>query len=146
MGTHDQQPAQIAIAPFRDAAEPLLAARRGLSRRQPKKGSERARARESGDILNTRAHRRGRHRAQAGNGHEPARRFLISGHRGDGSIAARDLLIQSVQLTHERSERHAHAGRNRRVFFHLNKPCQFPSVLEPLRRDNPTPDQAREAH
>jgi hypothetical protein len=47
MGPHDQQPAQVSIAPFRDAAEPLLAARRGLSRRQPKKGGERVRARES---------------------------------------------------------------------------------------------------
>jgi divalent metal cation (Fe/Co/Zn/Cd) transporter len=55
--------------------------------------------------LNARCYCRSRHRAQAGNGHEPARRFIGSSHRGDGSIAARDLPIQSVQLTHVHSVR-----------------------------------------
>jgi len=47
--------------------------------------------------------------------HQAARPFVASSHRGDGSIAACDLLIQSMQLTHERGERRAHAGRNRLV-------------------------------
>jgi site-specific DNA recombinase len=34
MGPHDEQPAQVSIAHFRDAAQPLLAAGRGLSRCQ----------------------------------------------------------------------------------------------------------------
>jgi hypothetical protein len=36
---------------------------------------------------------------------------MVMSHRGDGSIAAYDLLIQSVQLTHEQGKRRAHAGR-----------------------------------
>jgi hypothetical protein len=51
MRAHDEQFPQISIAHLRDAAQPLLAARRGLSRRQAKKGCELARARESGDVL-----------------------------------------------------------------------------------------------
>ena len=104
MRAHDKQFPQISIAHLRDAAQPLLAAGRVLSRCQAKKGGELARARESGDVLNARGYRRGRHRAQAGNGHQAARPFVASSHRGDGSIAARDLLIQSMQLTHERGE------------------------------------------
>jgi hypothetical protein len=91
----------------------------------------------NGDVLNARGHRRGRHRAQAGNSHQAARHFVASSHRGDGSIAARDLLIQSMQLTHERGERCAHAGRNRLVAFRFDDPRQVTGVFEPLRRDDP---------
>jgi hypothetical protein len=86
-------------------------------------------------------HRRGRHRAQAGNSHQAAR-FVASSHRGDGSIAARDLLIQSMQLTHERGERRARAGRNRLVAFRHDNPRQFAGVFEPLRRDDPNLGQS----
>ena len=64
MGSHDEQPSQVLIAHFRDAARLLLAAGRGLSRCQAKKGSERARAREKGEVLNARYYCRGCHRAQ----------------------------------------------------------------------------------
>ena len=46
------------------------------------------------------------------NGHQSACHFVVSSHRGDGSIAARDFLIQNMQLPHQRGERRAHAGRN----------------------------------
>ncbi len=44
MRAHDEQFPQISIAHFRDAAQPLLAAGRVLSRRQAKKGGELTRA------------------------------------------------------------------------------------------------------
>src|ERR1700732_4019280 len=52
MRAHDEQFPQISIAHLRDAAQPLLAAGRVLSRRQAKKGGEITRGRESGDVLN----------------------------------------------------------------------------------------------
>jgi hypothetical protein len=115
MRAHDEQFSQISIAHFRDTAQSLLATGRVLSRRQAKKGGELARASESGDVLNAGDHRRGRPRAQAGNGHQSARQFVVSSHRSDGSIAARDFLIQNMQLPHQWGERRAHAGWNRLV-------------------------------
>ena len=44
MRAHDEQFPQISIAHLRDAAQPLLAAGRVLSRRQAKKGGELTRA------------------------------------------------------------------------------------------------------
>jgi hypothetical protein len=44
MRAHDEQFPQISIAHLRDAAQPLFAAGRVLSRRQAKKGGELARA------------------------------------------------------------------------------------------------------
>jgi hypothetical protein len=71
---------------------------------------------------NTGIESQSRHRAQDRNGQKPAPPFHPLGHRGDGSIAARNHLIQSVQLTHERGKRRAHAGQsaaNARAFLSL---------------------------
>jgi len=53
------------------------------------------------------------------------RHFVISSYRGDGSIAARDLLIQNMQLPHQRGERRLHAARNRLVAFRQDDTRQF---------------------
>jgi hypothetical protein len=42
-----------------------------------------------------------------------------------------------MQLTHERGECRAHAGRNRLVAFRFDDPRQFAGVFEPLCRDDP---------
>ena len=59
--------------------------------------------------------------------------FVASSHRGDSSIAARDLLVQNMQLPHQRGECRAHAGRNRPVAFCFDDPRQVTGVFEPPR-------------
>jgi hypothetical protein len=65
-----------------------------------------------------------------------ARHRVRSRHHGDGSIAARDLFVKGMQLTHERSERSAHTCRKRLVAFRHDEIRQFAGVFEPLRRDH----------
>ncbi len=137
MRAHHKQCPQISVAHLRDAAQRPLAAGRVLFRRQAKKGGELARARESGDVLNAGGHRRGCHRAQAGSGHQAARPFVASSHRGDSSIAACDLLVQNMQLPHQRGECRAHAGRNRLVAFRFDDPAKSRAFLSPRARDDP---------
>ena len=72
MSADDQQLSQVAIAHFRNAPQPLFTARRVLSRRQPQKGSELARARKRGDILNARGNGGGSDWPDAGHGHQVA--------------------------------------------------------------------------
>ena len=72
MSADDQQLSQVAIAHFRNAPQPLFTARRVLSRRQPQKGSELARARKRGDILNARGNGGGSDWPDAGHGHQAA--------------------------------------------------------------------------
>ena len=76
MRPDDEQFAQVPIAHLRNTAELRLAARRVLLGRQSEKGGELARPGETGHILNGRRHRRGDDRAEAGNAHQPARRFI----------------------------------------------------------------------
>ena len=79
--------------------------------------------------------------AEARNGHQPTRRCVTTSHRGDGSIAACDLLIKQMQLTHERCERGSHACRYRLVVFGHDKSNQLAGVVEPLRCDDADLDQ-----
>jgi hypothetical protein len=81
------------------APELRLAARRALLGSQSQKGGELARAGEAGRILNGRRHRRGDDRAEAGNAHQPARRFIPLRKLCDGVLKPRNRVVEIRNCT-----------------------------------------------
>jgi hypothetical protein len=80
MRAHDKQFLQISMPILETRPSRSLPPDEFCLGVSPIQGGELARARESGGVLNARGHRRGRHRAQARNGHQPARHFSSAGH------------------------------------------------------------------
>jgi hypothetical protein len=108
----DEQFAQVPIAHLRNAPELRLAARRVLLGSQSEKGGELARAGEAGHILNGRRHRRGDDRAEAGNAHQPARRFIPLRKLCDGVLKPRNPVVEISQLHHQRRQHLTHFKRD----------------------------------
>ena len=135
MRADDEQFAQVPIAHLRDAPQLGLAAGRVLFGRQPEKGGELARASETGGILNGRRHCRGGDRAEPGNAHQPARRFILLRHLHDRPVKSRDRFVEIPQLHHERRQRLAHFKRDCLVAG-LDQLGQFAGVSGSLRRDD----------
>jgi hypothetical protein len=101
----------------------------------PRKGGELARAGEAGRILNGRRHRRGGDRAEAGNAHQSARRFVLLRQFCDDAVQPRYRFVEVAQLHHQRHQRLAHFKRDCLVTG-LDQLGQFAGVSRPLRSDD----------
>src|SRR4030088_1056974 len=131
-----EQAAQIAIALFTDAAEPLLAPTRVLFGNEPNPGREVTSRSEGPGISNARDQSGRQHRTDPGNVMKALARLVgpVPGH--DHPIKLHNLLLEAEQLSAERGKTRTGNLRHPFVAWVGNNMQQFRDSSTPDRRDN----------